>query len=194
MAEISYVKKQFNNTLFNEKFLISNESDKRKLVNAFSFLNLLEKTHSDQFNQPLLYDGIEVKIWLSNVERRINEIDTIKCYENVSIINVARGGSVEITYCDGSKGVKILEFGETIIKDCIIPKYIKPYTDGKKYRIPAILKGIRYVRECGSTTTTTTTSQGDSYECTPKFGCIRSEMGGYKTLEDCQNACAKLAV
>ena len=164
MVEIPYVKKQFNNTLYNEKFVISNESNKRKLVNAFSFLNLLEKTYSEsserlQFNQPPLYDGIEVKIWLSNIERRINEIDTVKCYENVSITNVARGGSAEITYCNGSKGVTFLEFGETIIKDCIIPNYTKPYTDGKKYTIPAILKGIRYKIECGSTTTTTTTER-----------------------------------
>jgi hypothetical protein len=128
--------------------------------------------------------------WSNNIMRRIYELDTVYCYENTLVVNLNKEGAITYTLCDGGKVVTQLKYGSNVIKDCIQKDTIKPFSDRKKYPVAANIAEIKYGRECG-TTTTTTTSQGNSYDCTIK-GCAPSQMGKYKTLEECQKACARV--
>lgn len=195
---IPYIKKQLKNTLFNETIFIEQEKNKRKLTNALSFIygldNAFEKASNETgFYEKPTYDGSTLEDWANNIMRRIYELDTVFCYENNLVVILNKEGAVRFTLCDGSQVIRQLKYGSNVITDCIQKDTIKPFSDRKKYPVAANIAEIKYGIECG-TTTTTTTSQGDSYECTPKFGCIRSQMGRYKTLEECQKECARAAL
>ena len=60
------------------------------------------------------------------------------------------------------------------------------------YRLDSWLKDIDFAvsRLEAKTTTTTTTFKTSNYDCTNQ-GCVESDKGQYKTLEECQKFCAK---